>query len=512
MSSAQVINRSSSVMPEEAQRRDVSQLKEQIARSKSLCSQTKEETLKMRLKHVGPSCTLFFKSNPLKMVHGRGQYMYDDAGNEYLDCINNVSHVGHGNVRVAEAVGRQLSLLNTNSRFLHENLSIYAKRLTDHFPPHLSVCYLVNSGSEANDLAIRLARAHTGRKDIVAVDGAYHGNLTSTMAISPYKTDHLAHHKPCKWAHVAPLPCAYRGQYTRSELGDETTIGRLYADATAKLIDEVNSSGRQVAAFFVESMISCGGQTPLPAGYLRHLQEYLHQNGSLLVCDEVQTGFGRSGKRMWAFQLDGDDIKPDIVTCGKPIGNGFPISAVITTREVAESFMAIGTEYFNTFGGNPASCAAALAVLDELEEKNLMEQANRVGSFILAELRELQKSSRTMGDVRGCGYFIGIEMVENLKTKRASQEFAQFIVERFRDERILMNTEGKLGNVLKFKPPMVFNMDDARRFIRVFSAALTELELKLGHLSDNNTKSRSISSSSASSCSSSSWLESSGEL
>jgi ethanolamine-phosphate phospho-lyase len=450
-------------------------------------------------------------------VQGRGQYLYDDAGVEYLDCINNVSHVGHGNARVAEAVGRQLSLLNTNSRFLHENLSVYAKRLTSLFPAHLSVCYLVNSGSEANDLAIRLARAHTRRKDIVSVDGAYHGNLSSTMAISPYKTHKLAGHKPCKWAHVAPLPCAYRGQFNKSEFGNEQLIGQLYADATMQLIDRVTSSGRQVAAFFVESMISCGGQTPLPPGYLRRLQERLHQNGSLLVCDEVQTGFGRTGKRMWAFQLDGDDIRPDIVTIGKPMGNGFPIAAVVTTREVAESFLAIGTEYFNTYGGNPASCAAALAVLDELEDKRLMEQADKVGSFILAELKQLQQSSKIIGDVRGCGYFIGVELVENLKTKRASAEYAQFIVERFRDERILMNTEGKLGNVLKFKPPMVFNQDDARRFVGVFRAALAELERRLVEATDRRPsgepaadKTRSISS--VSSCSSSSWLESSDEL
>ena len=449
------------------------------------------------------------------MVQGRGQYLYDELGNEYLDCINNVAHVGHANQRVAEAVGRQLALLNTNSRFLHDNLSLYAKRLTALFPRRLSVCYLVNSGSEANDLAIRLARAYTKRKDICSLDGAYHGNLTSTMAISPYKTDKLVDFKRPKWAHVAPLPCAYRGAYRHEDfLGAEPdTVGRLYASASERLLEEVKSRGRQVAAFFVESMVSCGGQMPLPPGYLRHLQAYLRANNSLLVCDEVQTGFGRSGKRMWAFQLDGDDIEPDIVTLGKPLGNGFPISAVVTRSEIAQAFKDIGTEYFNTFGGNPASCAAALAVLDELEEGKLMANAEQIGQYLMRELKAIKSKSSIIGDVRGCGFFIGLDIVENLKSKLAAPEYAQFIVQRFRDEKILMSTEGKLGNVLKFKPPMVFNMADAQRFLQVLSKAVLELELQIDPSSSARKSSASSTTSSASSsCSSSSWLESSGEL
>lgn len=421
------------------------------------------------------------------MVQGNGQYLYDELGNEYLDCINNVAHVGHANKRLVEAVSRQMALLNTNSRFLHDNLSLYAKRLTSLFPAHLSVCYLVNSGSEANDLAIRLARAYTHRKDIVSVEGAYHGNLSSTMAISPYKNDHLIGYKAPKWAHVAPIPCEYRGKYTRDSLvkqqqqqqqahGAADTIGRLYALSAVELIERAKARGRQVAAFFIESMISCGGQTPLPHGYLRHLQYYLHQQGSLLVCDEVQTGFGRCGKRMWAFQLDGNDIKPDIVTVGKPMGNGFPVSAVITTPEIAAAFKEIGTEYFNTFGGNPVSCAAAMAVLDELEERKLVDQADRIGAFMLDELRLLQANSSFIGDVRGSGFFIGIELVEDKTSKRPASQAARYCVNRFRDEKILMSVEGRQNNVLKFKPPMVFSMDNGRRFLDVLAQALSELE------------------------------------
>lgn len=446
------------------------------------------------------------------MVQGCGQYLYDELGNEYLDCINNVAHVGHGNKRVMEAVSRQMSLLNTNSRFLHDNLSLYAKRLCALFPSHLSICYLVNSGSEANDLAIQLARNYTGRKDIVSVDGAYHGNLSSTMAISPYKTDKLHNFKLPKWAHTAPLPCSYRGQYSRDQFSPplspgSDTIGCLYAAATEEVIEEAQTRGRQVAAFFVESMISCGGQTPLPSGYLRRLQHYLKNNGSLLVCDEVQTGFGRTGEHMWAFQMDGDDIRPDIVTIGKPMGNGFPVSAVITTPEVAQAFNRRGTEYFNTFGGNPVSCAAALAVLDELEEYHLLQNAKKVGDYILKELNILKASgSRIIGDVRGCGFFIGVDMVENLETKKASPEHAQYIVQRFREEKILMSTEGKLGNVLKFKPPMVFNMDDAKRFIDILSKILIELELHIGQQQYQTSSSSSSASTSSSSASSSSSI------
>lgn len=505
----------------------VQDIKERIKEMMSLESIGKDETLRLRLEHVGPSVALFFQENPLKIVKGSGQYLYDELGNEYLDCINNVSHVGHANRRVQEAVSRQLGLLNTNSRYLHDNLSLYAKRLTALFPAHLSVCYLVNSGSEANDLAIRLARAHTRRKDIVSLDGAYHGNLTSTMAISPYKTDKLIDHKQAKWAHVAPLPCQYRGPLsprTGSAVGggDSTDeLGKVYADASSELIERVKSRGRQVAAFFVESMISCGGQTPLPSGYLRHLQRYLRAEGTLLVCDEVQTGFGRSGECMWAFQLDGADIRPDIVTVGKPMGNGFPVSAVITTPEIARAFKQIGTEYFNTFGGNAVSCAAAMAVLDELEERNLMEQARKIGAWILDELWTLKRSgsSQVMGDVRGCGFFIGVDIVESLESRKAAPQYAQYIVQRFREEHIIMSTEGKLGNVLKFKPPMCFNMSDARRFIQVLTKALTELELQFTRSSQRNNRntdhkrsvSSACSSSSSASVSSSSWLESSTE-
>lgn len=411
------------------------------------------------------------------MVKGSGQYLYDELGRKYLDCINNVAHVGHSNKRVGDAVSKQMSLLSTNSRFLHENLSLYAKRLVSLFPAQLSVCYLVNSGSEANDLAMRLARAYTGAKDIVSLEGAYHGNLTSTMAISPYKTDHLRNFKRAKWAHVAPMPCAYRGRYTRKNCSSQQEIGAKYARASADVIEQAKASGRKVAAFFVESMVSCGAQTPLPEGYLMELKRHLNEQQVLLVCDEVQTGFGRCGKHMWAFELAGPQLTPDIVTVGKPMGNGFPVSAVITTRAIASSFMQIGTEYFNTFGGNPTSCAAALAVLDEIQDLKLMQQAQTIGGQMLDQLKQLQrKHANTIGDVRGHGYFIGIEIIDDATSELPSAAKAKYLVQRFRDEQILMSSEGVHENVLKFKPPMVFNATDADRFMQVLAMALAELD------------------------------------
>lgn len=476
--------------------------------------------------------SLWFNEDPLKIVQGKGQYMYDECGNEYLDCINNVAHVGHANERVTRAVTAQMSLLNTNSRFLHDNLSLYARRLTSLFPQQLSVCYLVNSGSEANDLAIRLARAYTNRTDIVGVDGAYHGNLISTMAISPFKNDHMHNFEREKWAHVAPLPCAYRGDHPAKKVrtldgfemydsDDLSRVGKLYARDTANLIETIKDSGRQVAAFIVESMVSCGGQFLLPPNYLRDIRKYLSANNSLLICDEVQAGFGRCGSHMWAFQLAGSDVLPDIVTIGKPMGNGFPVSAVITTPQIAAAFKNIGTEYFNTFGGNPASCAAALAVLDEMEDRKLVENAKIVGDFILKQMQRLAGSSSIVGDVRGSGFFLGAEIVvdKNNELREPAPELAAKIVEVFRMERILMSTEGKYGNVLKFKPPMVFSMNDAKKFVQVLGKAIAEVEEEARNSTANKQQQQKTvngdkvrSSSTLSACStasSSSWLESS---
>lgn len=281
------------------------------------------------------------------MVQGQGQYMFDETGKRYLDCINNVSHVGHANPIVTAAAAKQMSQIYTNSRYLHDNLVIYAKRLTSYFPSQLSVCYFVNSGSEANDLAIRLARAYTGHKDVICLDGAYHGWLTSTTEFSPFKWGKLKNHKKKNWVHVAPLPCSYRGKYTRDEYCEED-IADLYAHEVRKLVNSAMDNGRKIGAFIHESMVSCGGQVVLPNGYLGKVYETIREAGGVCIADEVQVGFGRVGSHMWAFQTYAENIVPDIVTLGKPIGNGHPVAAVVTTAEIARVFEENCPELFNT--------------------------------------------------------------------------------------------------------------------------------------------------------------------
>jgi len=450
---------------------------------------SKEETVRLRAKHIGGSVTLFFKKDPLKIVRGRGQYMYDECDNEYLDCINNVAHVGHAHPHVTAAAADQMSLIYTNSRYLHDNIVLYAQRLTSYFPSQLCVCYFVNSGSEANDLAIRLARAHTQNKDVICLDGAYHGHLTTTIDISPYKFQKIGNGAKKSWVHVAPLPCSYRGKYTRDEFSGRD-ISQLYAQEVQKLINDAQKRGRKIAAFIHESMVSCGGQVILPKGYLNQVYESVREAGGVCIADEVQVGFGRVGSHMWAFQTYGEEVVPDIVTIGKPIGNGHPVACVVTTREIAQSFENIGTEYFNTYGGNPVSLAVAGAVLDVIEKEKLQDHAAQVGKVLLSGLESMQLKYKFIGDVRGAGFFIGIDMVKSPLTKEPSAEVADYTVKRLKEEKIIMSTEGKFGNVLKFKPPMVFTAANAQQLLSQLDQIFAEVD---SFLSNKSTISSSSS-------------------
>lgn len=439
----------------------------------------RDETLRLRKTFIGGSCTLFFKSNPIKIVKGKGQYMYDEKGKKYLDCINNVAHVGHCHPDVVAAGSKQMATLSTNSRYLHDNLVVYAQRLVNYFPNKLSVCYFVNSGSEANDLAMRLARAHSGHKDFIILDGAYHGHLTSMTDISPYKFLKMKNGRKKNWVHVAPLPCSYRGMYQSSQLKD-ADLGQLYADEVKKLIDNAHSQGRKVAGFMAESMVSCGGQVVLPDSYLRNVYKYVRAAGGLCMADEVQTGFGRIGTHMWAFQHYGEDVIPDIVMLGKPIGNGHPVAAVVTTNEIARSFEDLGVEYFNTYGGNPVSLAITSAVLDVIEKEKLRDNAIAVGNFLKNALINLMDRHPLIGDVRGMGMFVGIDLVSNRTTKEPAVAESELVIKLMKERYILISTEGKYGNVLKFKPPMVFNMEDARTLVKALDEVLGEVEESSG--------------------------------
>ncbi|XP_072939531.1 alanine--glyoxylate aminotransferase 2-like [Epargyreus clarus] len=440
-----------------------------------LQSMPKSETIKLREKHIGAACQLFFRSTPLKIVRGIAQYMYDETGERYLDCINNVAHVGHCHPHVVEAGRNQMSLISTNNRYLHDELVILAERLVKTLPTPLSVCFLVNSGSEANDLALRLARIHTKNKDVVTLDHAYHGHLTSMIDISPYKLNLPGGPEKPDWVHVAPVPDVYRGKYTYpQDSKSEQELGKMYSDEVGKICKEAKAKSGGVCAFIAESLQSCGGQIIPPDGYLKRVFEYVREANGVCIADEVQVGFGRVGTHMWAFETQ--DVVPDIVTMGKPMGNGHPVAAVVTTPEIAKSFADTGVEYFNTYGGNPVSCAIANAVLDVIEEERLLDRAARVGRHLMARCENLKHKHALVGDVRGRGLFVGVELVTDRDARTPATAEAKHVVDRMREEKILISRDGPDANVLKFKPPMVFTTQDADRVVDTLDRVLAELD------------------------------------
>ncbi|KAK6633959.1 hypothetical protein RUM44_004566 [Polyplax serrata] len=436
----------------------------------------KSETFRLRQRHVGEACQLFYKADPLKIVRAQGQYMYDETGDEYLDCINNVAHVGHCHPDVVKAACDQMATLNTNSRYLHDNLVLCAQKLVSLFPDPLSVCFFVNSGSEANDLAIRLARTHTKQHDVITLDHAYHGHLTTLMDISPYKFRKMTVPQ-ADWVHVAPCPDVYRGKF-RDVDHPGADLGQMYADEVKEICQNVKRNGRSISAFIGESLQSCGGQIIAPANYLRNVYKHVRAAGGVCIADEVQVGFGRVGSHWWAFQLQGEDVIPDIVTLGKPIGNGHPVAAVVTTLEIATSFSSSGVEYFNTYGGNPVSCAVALSVIRVVEEEKLRENATAVGEFFMNNAQKLKKKHEVVGDVRGVGLFLGIELVTNRITREPATEIASYVLSRMKNRKILVSADGPDSNVLKLKPPMIFTKKNVSHFLEALDEILEEVKNK----------------------------------
>jgi 4-aminobutyrate aminotransferase-like enzyme/Ser/Thr protein kinase RdoA (MazF antagonist) len=418
---------------------------------------TKEETLEARRRYIGGNLSISY-DEPLKIVRGWKQFLYDDTGRAFLDVYNNVPLVGHSHPRVVEAVQRQIGVLNTNTRYLHDNIVDYAERLTRKLPEPLKICYFLNSASEANELALRLARAHTGREDVIVLDAAYHGNTTTLIDISPYKFNGPGGKGKKAWVHIAPIPDDYRGPYKRGD----AQAGSKYAGHVAEILERVKP-----AAFIAESLPSVGGQIVLPPGYLRDVYKCVREAGGVCIADEVQVGFGRLGSWFFGFEMQG--VTPDIVVLGKPIGNGFPLAAVITTAEIAASFDN-GMEFFSTFGGNPVACAAGLAVLDVLEEEGLQENARVVGNYLLAGLRGLKCD--LIGDVRGAGLFLGVELVRDRATLEPASTEASRIVNRLRERGILTGTDGPHHNVIKLRPPLCFTKKDADHFVETLDEVL----------------------------------------
>ena len=426
---------------------------------------TNDDLLASRRRLIGGNVSIGYR-RPLHIVRGSMQYLFDADGRRYLDGYNNVPHVGHCHPRVVDAAERQMRVLNTNTRYLHEHLERYAERLTATLPEPLRVCYFVSSGSEANELALRLARAHTRQRDLIVLEAAYHGNTTTLIDISPYKFNGPGGEGQRPWVHVAPLPDVYRGRDSARE-----QAGVKYADAVAKAIDRVRAAGRGVCGFIAESCPSVGGQIMLPPSYLADVYKHVREAGGVCIADEVQTAYGRIGTSFYAFE--DQQVVPDIVVLGKPIGNGHPIGAVVTTREVAKSFDN-GMEFFSTFGGNTVSCAVGLAVLDVVEEEQLQAHAGRVGTHLLERLRPLVDRHPLAGDVRGSGLFIGVELVRDRDTLEPATDEASDVVNRLREEGILIGTDGPHHNVLKIRPPMPFTIEDADALASSLDSALRQ--------------------------------------
>ena len=424
------------------------------------------DTLAARSKLLGANLRLSYQT-PLKIVRGWRQYLYDDTGRAYLDVYNNVPLVGHSHPQVVAAAQQQLGLLNTNTRYLHDNILKYAERLTALLPTPLKVCFFLNSGSEANELALRLARTHTRREDVIVLEHAYHGHTSALIDMSPYKFDGPGGRGQKPWVHTAPIPDDYRGLYRRGE----PDLGKRYAAHVREILAKLKREGREVAAFIAETLPSVAGQIVFPPEYLAEVYKHVRAFGGTCIADEVQVGFGRLGTHFWGFETQ--NATPDIVVLGKPIGNGFPLAAVVTTEEIAASFDN-GMEFFSTFGGNPVACAAGLAVLDVLVDEGLQRNAREVGARWIARLSDLQSTFPLIGDVRGLGLFLGIDLVNDRSTRAPATEQASYVVNRLRERGILAGTDGPHHNVIKLRPPLIFSDEDAALFTSTLAEILHE--------------------------------------
>lgn len=422
---------------------------------------TKAETMRLRQKYFGRNLSISYR-NPLKIVRGHRQFLYDETGRAFLDCYNNVAHVGHSHPQVVAAVQAQAALLNTNTRYLHDNLVRYAERLVGTLPEPLSVVYIVNSGSEANELALRLAHTFTNSKETIVLDNAYHGHTTTLIDVSPYKHNGPGGKGAPDWVHTVPIADDYRGPFKRSD----PAAGINYARQVLEAIGRIEG---QLACFMAETLPSVGGQIVFPPGYLAAVQQHVHAAGGLMIADEVQVGFGRLGTHYWGFETQA--FVPDIVALGKPIANGFPMAAVITTPEIAAAFDN-GMEYFATFGGNPVSVAAGLAVMDVVEQEQLQENARRRGLQLLDGFKQLQTRHEIIGDVRGMGLFLGLELVRDRQTLEPAASEASAVVNRLRERGVLAGTDGPFHNVIKLRGPMCLNATDADLLIELLDWAL----------------------------------------
>ncbi len=420
----------------------------------------RDELLDTRRKHFGKNLSLSY-TNPIHMTGAAFQYMYDAEGNTYLDAYNNIMLAGHCHPLVVKAGQQTMAELNTNTRYLYDTLNDYSVALLKKFPPQLNKIFFVNSGSEASDLAIRMAKYHTGKKKVMVVEHGYHGHTNTGIQISAYKYNASGGVGQENEIVETPLPKVYGSKWT-----DDGSAGAEFAKGTTA---QINQHSGDIAAFISEPIVGCGGQVPLAKGFLNAVYPKIREQGGLCISDEVQVGFGRLGDAFWGFELY--DVIPDIVIIGKPMGNGHPMGAVITTEEVMHSFEK-GPEFFSSFGGNPVSCAIGLSVLDVIEEEGLMENAKKTGTYLKNQLRILQKKYAVIGDIRGYGLFLGMEL-NDLKGQPLP-DLAFCLKNTLREQHILVSTDGPYENVIKIKPPLAFNKDNCDELVRTIDTILSE--------------------------------------
>ena len=428
-----------------------------------------QSALAERKSRFGQNLKLSYQE-PLQLLRGWKHYLYDESGRTHLDAYNNVPHVGHAHPRLQEIAATQLQLINTNTRYLHPAQMRFADALRARMPAHLTHCYFVTSGSEANELALRLARAHTGQTGMIVQDHAYHGHTTGTIDLSPYKFNGPGGAGKPDWVEITPVADPYRGPFGY----DDPQAGEKYASMVEHSITTLKAGPHGLAGFIAESFPSVGGQIEPPAGYLAGVYDRVRAAGGLCIADEVQTGLGRLGDAYWGFETQ--NALPDMVVLGKPLGNGHPIGAVVTTAEIAESF-ANGMEFFSTFGGTTLACRLGAEVLNIVDTEGLQENARLRGAQLLNGLRDLQARYGVIGDVRGRGLFIGAELVQDRDRKTPATALAGYVSNRLRAHRILIGTDGPFDNVLKIRPPLTIGSDDCALLLHRLDHILAEAQI-----------------------------------
>jgi len=409
-----------------------------------------------RARLLGPAYRLFYET-PVHLVRGSGVHLYDADGNAYLDCYNNVASVGHCHPRVVEAMATQAATLATHTRYLHDGILELAERLLALFPPELSHAMFTCTGSEANDLAFRIARAATGGTGVIVTDNAYHGVTLATAGMSMSIGPSVA-----PGPGVYPIPAPSPANYPDG-------VAQGFAAAITKACAKMRADGIRPAMLIVDTVFSSDGVFPDPAGFLKDAAAAIRAEGGLFLADEVQPGFGRLGSTMWGFQRHG--VIPDMVSLGKPMGNGYPVAGLIIRPEVIADFGAT-SRYFNTYGGNAVAAAVAIAVLNVIRDEQLINNAATTGTMFRQGLAALSNTFDAIGEVRGAGLFIGVDMLENGEPSPAR---AGKLVNRLREERILISATGSQGHILKLRPPMPFSPDNAGQVIDTIARLLPTL-------------------------------------